>query len=139
MLLKALDRVETDEVAVVDTPPGNERVLVKAIEKADAVVIPTRIGGVETARVEAVLELVPTKTPVGLVDLLGSHVHARLPGRRRARGRKRTCPCGRACRNVSRSRRAPKAGSRPTGSTRTARAWRRVLRSAPTSSTSART
>ena len=41
--------------------------LAKAIEKADAVVIPTRIGGVETGRVEAVLELVPTKTPVGLV------------------------------------------------------------------------
>ena len=36
MLLKALDRVEADEVAVVDTPPGNERVLAKAIEKADS-------------------------------------------------------------------------------------------------------
>lgn len=67
MLLKALDRVEDDEVAVVDTPPGNERVLAKAIEKADAVIIPTRIGGVETGRVEAVLDLVPNKTSVGLV------------------------------------------------------------------------
>ena len=35
MLLKALERVEADEVAVVDTPPGNERLLAKAIEKAD--------------------------------------------------------------------------------------------------------
>ena len=67
MLLKALDRVEADEVAIVDTPPGNERLLAKAIEKADTVRIPTRIGGVETGRVEAVLEMVPTKTPVGLV------------------------------------------------------------------------
>jgi chromosome partitioning protein len=67
MLLKALDRVEADEVAIVDTPPGNERLLAKSIEKADSVLIPTRIGGVETGRVEAVLELVPTKTPVGLV------------------------------------------------------------------------
>ena len=35
--------------------------------RADAVVVPTRIGGVETARVEAVLEVVPRKLPVGLV------------------------------------------------------------------------
>jgi chromosome partitioning protein len=67
MLLKALDRVDGGAVAVVDTPPGNERLLAKAIEKADTVVIPTRIGGVETARVEAVLDLVPKRTPVGIV------------------------------------------------------------------------
>jgi chromosome partitioning protein len=66
-LLKALDRVDDGAVAVVDTPPGNERVLAKAIEQADTVVIPTRIGGVETARVEAVLDLVPKRTPVGIV------------------------------------------------------------------------
>jgi chromosome partitioning protein len=67
LLVKALDRVDGEEVAVVDTQPGNERLLAKAIDKADTVVIPTRIGGVETARVEAVLEMVPRKTPVGLV------------------------------------------------------------------------
>jgi chromosome partitioning protein len=67
MLLKALDRVDDGAVAVVDTPPGNERVLAKAIDKADTVVVPTRIGGVETARVEAVLDLVPKRTPVGIV------------------------------------------------------------------------
>ena len=65
--MKALDRIDADEVAVVDTPPGNERLLAKAIERADVVVVPTRIGGVETARVEAVLDLVPRKLPVGLV------------------------------------------------------------------------
>lgn len=67
LLVKALDRIDGEEVAVVDTPPGNERLLAKAMERADVVVVPTRIGGVETARVEAVLDLVPRKTPVGLV------------------------------------------------------------------------
>lgn len=67
LVVKAIDRVDDDEVAIVDTPPGHERLLAKAIEQASAVVIPTRVGGVETPRVEAVLDLVPTKTPVGLV------------------------------------------------------------------------
>jgi chromosome partitioning protein len=67
LLLKALDKIDPDDVAVVDTPPGNERLLAKAIERADVVVVPTRVGGVETARVEAVLDLVPRKLPVGLV------------------------------------------------------------------------
>src|SRR5262249_44257559 len=66
LLLKVLDRAEPDEVIVVDTPPGNERLLAKAMERADVVVVPTRIGGVETVRVEAVLDVVPRKTPVGL-------------------------------------------------------------------------
>jgi chromosome partitioning protein len=66
MLLKALDRIDWDDVAVIDTPPGNERLLAKAIERADIVIIPTRVGGVETPRVEAVLDMVPTKVPVGL-------------------------------------------------------------------------
>jgi chromosome partitioning protein len=67
LLLKTLDRVGDDAVAVVDTPPGQERLLAKAIERSTAVVVPTRVGGVETPRVEAVLDMVPSKTPVGLV------------------------------------------------------------------------
>jgi chromosome partitioning protein len=67
LLLKALDRIDDEDVAVVDTPPGNERLLAKAIERASVVVVPTRIGGVETPRAEAVLELVPKRQPVGLV------------------------------------------------------------------------
>ena len=67
LLVKALDRVREGEVAVVDTPPGNDRLLLKAIERAHAIVLPTRVGGVETQRVEAVLELVPRNVPVGLV------------------------------------------------------------------------
>jgi len=67
LLAKALDRIDVGEVAIVDTPPGNERLLAKAIDVADCVVVPTRIGGVETHRVEAVLQLVPVNIPLGLV------------------------------------------------------------------------
>jgi chromosome partitioning protein len=67
LLAKALDRVGVDDVAIVDTPPGHERLLGKALERASVVVVPTRVGGVETSRAEAVLELVPEGVPVGLV------------------------------------------------------------------------
>lgn len=56
-----------DGLAVVDTPPGDERIVRAAIERADAVVIPTRAGGVEFSRVVATVEMVPTKTPYGVV------------------------------------------------------------------------
>lgn len=52
---------------VVDLPPGDERLVQAAIEAADAVVIPTRAGGVEYARVAYTLELIPAKTPRGIV------------------------------------------------------------------------
>jgi chromosome partitioning protein len=67
MLAKTLDKLDADDLAVVDTPPGHERLLVKALERADFVVIPTRVGGVEATRVEAVLDLIPRQLPVGLV------------------------------------------------------------------------
>jgi chromosome partitioning protein len=67
LLTRALARVDGDDVAVVDTPPGNERLLAKAIDLADVVVVPTRVGGVETARVEAVVGMVPINVPLGLV------------------------------------------------------------------------
>ena len=67
LLAKALSQIDGEDAAIVDTPPGNERLLGRALELADVVVIPTRVGGVETARVEAVLALVPRKLPVGLV------------------------------------------------------------------------
>jgi chromosome partitioning protein len=56
-----------DGVAVVDTPPGDERIVRAAIERADAVVIPTRAGGVEFSRVVATVEMVPGRTPYGVV------------------------------------------------------------------------
>lgn len=63
-------------LAVVDTPPGDERIVRAALERADAVVIPTRAGGVEFSRVVATLELVPEGTPHGVVVCaarLGTH------------------------------------------------------------------
>ena len=67
LLTKALSTIEEDDVAIVDTPPHDERLLAKALEFADVVIVPTRVGGVETARVEAVLALIPKRMPVGLV------------------------------------------------------------------------
>jgi chromosome partitioning protein len=67
LLGRALDRSGADDIVVVDTPPAHERLLNKALGKAHVVVIPTRVGGIETSRVEAVLEVVPPDTPTGLV------------------------------------------------------------------------
>lgn len=52
---------------IVDLPPGDERLVQAAIGAADAVVIPTRAGGVEFARVAYTLGMVPSKTPRGIV------------------------------------------------------------------------
>ena len=40
-----------DGLVVVDTPPGDERIVRAAMDRADAVVVPTRAGGVEYSRV----------------------------------------------------------------------------------------
>jgi chromosome partitioning protein len=67
LLAKALDRVGDDDVAVVDTPPGHERLLAKALDRATVAVVPTRVGGVETPRAGAVLDMMPAGVPAGLV------------------------------------------------------------------------
>ena len=54
-------------MVVVDTPPGDERIVRAALGKADAVVIPTRAGGVEFTRVAATLEMIDEDTPAGIV------------------------------------------------------------------------
>lgn len=56
-----------DGLGIVDTPPGDERLVQSALNSADAVVIPTRAGGVEFSRVVATLELIPSRTPRGVV------------------------------------------------------------------------
>jgi chromosome partitioning protein len=56
-----------DGIGVVDTPPGDERLVQSAINSADAVVIPTRAGGVEYARVAVTLAMIPARTPRGVV------------------------------------------------------------------------
>jgi chromosome partitioning protein len=64
-LARAMSRHEG--VAIVDTPPGDERIVQSAIGSADAVVIPTRAGGVEYPRVAVTLAMIPKKTPRGIV------------------------------------------------------------------------
>jgi len=54
-------------MVVVDLPPGDERLVQAAIGAADAVVIPTRAGGVEFGRVAYTLEFIPSKTARGIV------------------------------------------------------------------------
>ena len=54
-------------LAVVDTPPGDERIVRAALDRADAVVIPTRAGGVEYSRVAATLDMIGGSTPHGVV------------------------------------------------------------------------
>jgi chromosome partitioning protein len=62
---RALDK--GDGIAVVDTPPGDERIVRAALSRADVVVIPTRAGGVEPSRVVATLEMTPANIPAGVV------------------------------------------------------------------------
>jgi len=64
-LARAMSRDEG--VGIVDTAPGDERIVQSAVNSADAVVIPTRAGGVEFARVAATLEMIPARTPRGVV------------------------------------------------------------------------
>ena len=64
-LARALSRREG--VTVVDTPPGDQRLQQSAVDAAGAVVIPTRAGGVELSPVLLTLELIPARTPRGVV------------------------------------------------------------------------
>jgi chromosome partitioning protein len=57
----------TEGLVVVDTPPGDERIVRAALGRADAVVIPTRAGGVEYSRVVATLDMIEGRTPYGVV------------------------------------------------------------------------
>jgi chromosome partitioning protein len=57
----------SDAIVVVDTPPGDERIVRVALRRADVVVIPTRAGGVEPTRVLSTLEMIPEDIPCGIV------------------------------------------------------------------------
>jgi chromosome partitioning protein len=58
---------QQDGIVVVDTPPGEGTVVLAALGRADAVVIPTRAGGVEPNRVMATLAMTPRNVPAGVV------------------------------------------------------------------------
>lgn len=64
-LTRAMSR--KDGLTVVDTPPGDHRLAQSALSAAVAVVIPTRAGGVELSPALATLEMVPARTPRGVV------------------------------------------------------------------------
>ncbi|MDQ1534022.1 MAG: chromosome partitioning protein [Actinomycetota bacterium] len=64
-LARAMSRHEG--LAIIDTPPGDERLVQSAINTADAVVIPTRAGGVEYPRVVVTLGMIPARTPRGVI------------------------------------------------------------------------
>jgi chromosome partitioning protein len=76
LLTRALDRADHDDVVIVDPPAGQDRLLAKAIDRAHVVVVPTRVGGVETQRAEAALGMVPRRIPSGLV-LCSSRAYTR--------------------------------------------------------------
>ncbi len=65
MLARAMNTGEG--TVIVDLPPGDERLVQAAIGAADAVVVPTRAGGVEFARVAYTLGMIPAKTTRGIV------------------------------------------------------------------------
>jgi cellulose biosynthesis protein BcsQ len=65
MLARAMSRNEG--LAIIDTPPGDERLVQSAINSADAVIIPTRAGGVEYPRVVVTLAMIPARTPRGVI------------------------------------------------------------------------
>ena len=65
MLTRAMGKHEG--LAVIDTPPGDDRLVQAAINSADAVVIPTRAGGVEYPRVAVTLGMIPARTPRGVL------------------------------------------------------------------------
>jgi chromosome partitioning protein len=58
---------QEDGFVVVDTPPGEGNVVQAALGRADAVVIPTRAGGIEPNRVVTTLEMTPRNVPAGVV------------------------------------------------------------------------
>lgn len=66
---RTLKRAMSDHqgLGIVDTPPGDERLLQSAVGAADAVVIPTRAGGVEFQPVLLTLDMIPARTPRGIV------------------------------------------------------------------------
>lgn len=55
------------KTVIVDSPPGHEGLVRAALQLADAVIIPTRVGGVEVGRVQTTIAKIHNGTPHGLV------------------------------------------------------------------------
>lgn len=68
--VKALERAiskASGGTMIIDTPPGHEGLVRVALEVADVVVIPTRVGGVEVGRAQTTIAMIPNGIPYGLV------------------------------------------------------------------------
>ena len=69
-LIKALQFTAVkaiDKQVIIDTPPGHEGLVRAALEVADVVIIPTRVGGVEVSRVQTTIAMIPMGIPYGLL------------------------------------------------------------------------
>ena len=66
MVVRAMDAGK-ERIAIVDSPPGDEKTVRAVLERADSVVIPTRVGGPEPSRVRATLEMLVPGTRHGIV------------------------------------------------------------------------
>ena len=68
--VKALERAVENAsggTTIIDTPPGHEGLVRVALELADVVVVPTRVGGIEVARAQTTAAMIPNGVPYGLV------------------------------------------------------------------------
>jgi chromosome partitioning protein len=59
--------MQQEGVVIVDTPPGEGTLVQAALGAAEAVIIPTRAGGVEPNRVVSTLAMTPSNVPAGVV------------------------------------------------------------------------
>ncbi len=66
LVARAMDAGK-EQLVVVDSPPGDEKTVRAVLERADSVVIPTRVGGPEPSRVRATLEMLAPGTRRGIV------------------------------------------------------------------------
>jgi len=77
--VKALERAvekASGVTVVIDTPPGHEGLVRASLERADVVVIPTRVGGIEVARAQTTISMIPNGVPFGLV-IASARAHTR--------------------------------------------------------------
>ncbi len=65
-LQSAVDKA-SGKTVIVDTPPRHEGLVRAALELSDVVIIPARVGGVEVARVQTTIAMIPVGIPHGLV------------------------------------------------------------------------
>ena len=87
-LSEALHRAKKADFVLIDTPPGNEKIIDAAVSAASLVLVPTGVSPMEMDRTQITLDaLAKTTTPVAVVltnvdrrEKLADTVHAELVG-----------------------------------------------------------